>query len=84
MRISAHFMRLRPMIFMHEISCNNIEEFTIPCMIPEICMQPAGILQVSAMHVTCMHYCLHFMHGVCIFNACSVHVPCIESGAFHA
>ena len=36
------------------------------------------------MHVTCMHYCLHFMHGVCIFNACSVHVPCIESGAFHA
>ena len=30
--ISAHFMRLKSVIFMHEISSDNIEEFAIPCM----------------------------------------------------
>ena len=33
--VSAHFMRLQPVIFMHEISSDNTEEFTISCMIPE-------------------------------------------------
>ena len=31
--VSAHFMGLQPVIFMHEISSDNTEEFTIPgCM----------------------------------------------------
>ena len=33
--VSAHFIRLQPVIFMHKISSDNTEEFTISCMIPE-------------------------------------------------
>ena len=33
MYVSAHFMRPNPKSFMHEISCNNIEEFEISCML---------------------------------------------------
>ena len=61
---------------MHEISSDNIEELAIPCMIPETCRN-LGLFMGR------YHAC--YMHGsLPIFHAWNVHVPCMESGAFHA
>ena len=72
MHSSAHFMLLKPESFMHEISCNSIEQFAIPCMIPETCMQHPEIWNVFQIG-TCMLHAWSNVHISCIFHACTFH-----------
>ena len=76
MHVSAQFMRLKPVLFMYEISSDNFEEFAIPCMIPETCKDLGRFTGGY-------HEC--YMYGLLpIFHAWNVHVPCMESGPFYA
>ena len=76
MHVSAHFMRLKPVLFMHEISSDNFEVFAIPCMIPETCKDLGrftGGFHVWNVHVPCTE------SGP--FYACSMHGSGIDNRA---
>lgn len=93
--ISADFMRLKPGSFVHEIFCNNSLLFhAVTSMIPVICRDLGRY--GTCMHVTCMDWCIYFMHRICMFHAQNMHISCMKlacmmqvysmrgTGIFHA
>ena len=75
MHVSVHFMRLQPVVFMHWISSDNTEEFTIPCMIPETCMQHSATDRDLGRFTGRYHAC--FMHELL------PDISCMGSGGFY-